>query len=388
MGTISSYLILAAVSIRSLVQLEGLPNQGWILLYLIPYAILLIIEPWLSARLQPRHTWYPPLYLLTQILLVMALLLIPPNQDTFLALLIPLALKAVQFFGRRTGFLWISAFPLATIPFLISEPEMGDLIMVFAFEAMCFLVGGYAHLIQVTEAANHENQRMAIQLENAHHQLQAYADQAVALATERERFRLARDMHDSVTQTIFSMNLTVQTARLLMEKDASRVNTQLERTLELAQSAMQEIHLLVAQLKSEPAETMGLIDRLNQLFSERKRLDNLEVQFENYGDRVLDEATTVGLCRIVQEALTNVVKHAGTNRATVRLNLSAQPAFIEVEDQGSGFDTASARSQAGHLGLTAMAEQASEIGWRLSIHSQPGMGARLYLEETNQRALK
>jgi signal transduction histidine kinase len=388
MGAIGSYLILAAVSLRTLLQLEGLPNQGRILTWLIPYTALLVTQPWLTDRLRNRYAWYAPLYMLLQIFLVMQLLLIPPYQDTFLALFVPLALQAVQFFGRRDGFLWITAFLPATIPFLLAEPIPSNIIMVISFEAMCFLVGGYAHLIRVTEAANRENQRMAVELENAHQQLQAYADQAVALATERERFRLARDLHDSVTQTIFSMNLTVQTARLLMEKDASRVNTQLERLLELAQSAMQEIHLLVAQLKPGAAEAMEFTDRLNQLFSERKRLDHLEVQFENCGERELDEATTTGLCRIVQEALTNVAKHAGTSRATVRLNLSAQPAFIEVEDQGSGFDATSARSQAGHLGLTAMAEQASEIGWQLSIQSHPGKGTRLHIEETDQGALK
>jgi two-component system sensor histidine kinase DegS len=129
---------------------------------------------------------------------------------------------------------------------------------------------------------------------------------------------------------------------------------------------------------------MSLIDRLNQLFIQRNKLDHLVVQFENCGERKLDEATTRGLCRIVQEALTNVTKHAGTDRATVRLDLSAQPAFIEIEDHGSGFDAASPHSQAGHLGLTAMAEQASEIGWRLSIQSQAGQGTRLHIEESKQ----
>jgi len=386
MSNISIYLIVAAVSLRTLVQLEGLPNQDRILLLLVPYTILLVSEPWLSARIRSRYPWYPIIYILVQVLLVRELLLVPPHQDTFLALFVPLALQAVQFFGRRTGFLIISAFPLATIAFLIDEPEIGNFIMVIAFEALCFLVGGYAHLIQITEAANRENQRMAGELEHAHQQLQAYAAQALALATEKERLRLARDLHDSVTQTIFSMNLTVQTARLLMEKDTSRVNSQLERLLELAQSAMQQIHLLVAQLKSKPSETGGLIASLQQLFSERRRLDNLEVQFVCDGERELNEATAAGLYRIVQEALTNVAKHAGTNQATVRLYLSADPAYVEVEDQGSGFDSTTMPSQAGHLGMTAMAEQASEIGWRLSIQSQPGHGTRLHLEEAQRGA--
>jgi signal transduction histidine kinase len=386
MSKIGIYLIVAAVSLRTLVQLEGLPNQERILLLLVPYTILLVSEPWLSARIRTRYPWYPIVYLFIQVMLVRELLLVPPHQDTFLALFVPLALQAVQFFGRRIGFLVISAFPLATIAFLIDEPDPDNLIMVIAFQAMCFLVGGYAHLIQITEAANRENERMAGELEGAHQQLQAYATQALALATEKERLRLARDLHDSVTQTLFSMNLTVQTARLLMEKDTSRVSSQLERLLELAQNAMQQIHLLVAQLKSKTSETGGLIASLQQLFSERGRLDNLEVQFVSSGERELNEATAAGLYRIVQEALTNVAKHSGTNQASVRLHLSAEPAFVEVEDQGSGFDANTMRSQAGHLGMTAMAEQASEIGWRLSVHSQPGHGTRLHVEEAERGA--
>jgi signal transduction histidine kinase len=245
-------------------------------------------------------------------------------------------------------------------------------------------VGGYAHLIQVTEAANRDNKRMAGELEVARQRLEAYTAQSVALAGERERFRLARDLHDSVTQTIFSMNLTAQSARLLMEKDRGRVNAQLERLLELAQGAMQEIHLLVAQLKSQPAEKQSLISRLQELFTDRRRLNNLDIQFISYGDNALNEAAANGLYRIVQEALTNVTKHSGTNQATVRLDLSAKPAYIEIEDLGSGFDASTTPSQAGHLGMTAMAEQASEIGWRLSVQSQPGFGTRVHVEEASK----
>jgi NarL family two-component system sensor histidine kinase YdfH len=384
MGTIGSYLIVAAVSIRSLLQLEGLPNQGRILMLLIPYTILLVAEPLLTARLRHRYAWYAPLYLLIQVLLVRELLLVPPHQDTFLALFIPLALQAVQLFGQRIGFICIAVFPVATIAFLIDEPETGNFIMVIAFEAMCFLAGGYAHLIQATEAANRENQRMAGELENAHQQLQAYTEQTVALAAERERFRLARDMHDSVTQTVFSMNLTAQTARLLMEKDASRVNAQLERLVELGQSALQEIHQLVAKLKPKPAEAIGLIERLNQLFSERYKLYHLDVDFVSYGSRNLDEAVANGLVRIVQEALTNVIKHSGTNQASVCLDLDSVPAFVEIEDKGIGFEVEAIPNQRGHLGLAAMAEQASEIGWQLSFQAQKGQGTKVRIEEARR----
>jgi signal transduction histidine kinase len=99
------------------------------------------------------------------------------------------------------------------------------------------------------------------------------------------------------------------------------------------------------------------------------------------GEQALPEAVTTGLYRIVQEALTNVAKHAGTREVTVRLDLGGEPACVEVEDQGRGFYPQVAQGRQGHLGLTGMAERARDIGWRLSVDSSPGAGTRLRVEE-------
>lgn len=192
---------------------------------------------------------------------------------------------------------------------------------------------------------------------------------------------MARELHDSVTQTIFSMNLAVQSARMLVEKDLSQVASQLDRLQELARSAVDEIQVLLSQLRVQPAAAPGLGDTLHDLVRQRQLQDGLLVDLQVTGDRQLPEATHQGLYRIVQEALNNVAKHAGTNQAFVRLNLETRPASLEVVDHGCGFCLPEASAEPSHLGLAGMSGRANELGWKLQIESHPGQGTRIYLEE-------
>ena len=102
---------------------------------------------------------------------------------------------------------------------------------------------------------------------------------------------------------------------------------------------------------------------------------------EVYGQRTLPEPVAASLYAIAQEALTNVVKHAGTRQVTVRANLMDGASFLEIEDEGAGFDPGAAEGRRGHLGLAGMAERAREVGWRLSVHSHPGRGTRIRATE-------
>ena len=102
---------------------------------------------------------------------------------------------------------------------------------------------------------------------------------------------------------------------------------------------------------------------------------------EVVGDRKLPEPVAAGLYLIAQEALTNVTKHAGVNEATVRLRLVEGAASLEVEDHGRGFPPQAGAGERGHLGLAGMAERARELGWRLTIESQPGRGTRIRVAE-------
>jgi signal transduction histidine kinase len=237
------------------------------------------------------------------------------------------------------------------------------------------------------------NQHLLGELQVAHRRLQGYASQVEALAAERERSRLARELHDSVTQTVFSMNLTVQSIRLLLRREPDRALGQLDRLDELAAGATGEIQALVSQLRPQSLAEEGLPAALRRLAAERQARDGLQVNVEVNGVAdgrntaiagvrpPLSQVTAEAICHIAQEALTNVGKHAGTAQATVRLNVATGASCLEIEDAGLGFDPELALGQPGHLGMTAMAERAGEIGWHLSIESRPGFGTRIRVGE-------
>jgi signal transduction histidine kinase len=330
-----------------------------------------------------RPLWIPLVYLFVQSGLVIGLLLNREVQDFYALLFMPLSLQAVLFLGSRRGFLWIAALTLAMAGPLAAAQEGWPfgLVMVLNYGGLCFLFGGYAHQIGQAEAARGRNLHLLDELQVAHRQLQGYAVQVEELAAEQERSRLARELHDSVTQTVFSMNLTVQSARLLLERDPDRVADQLQRLEELAASAMGEIQTLVSQLRPTTMAEEGLPAALRRLAAERQVRDGLDVTVEVSGERVLLDSEATSLYYIAQEALTNVAKHAGTGQATLRLSLAPGVSFLEIEDGGLGFDPQSVSSQHGHFGLAGMAERARELGWSLSIESQPGRGTRVRVEE-------
>ena len=166
-------------------------------------------------------------------------------------------------------------------------------------------------------------------------QLQSYSEKLERLAVARERQRLMRDLHDSVTQTIFSMTLTTQAALLLLDRDPARVEGQLERLAQLTQQAQSEMRTLVSELRPENEEA-GLVTSLRRHLAGRTLPEELDVSLDVRGEQRLSPAEERNLFRIAQEALNNVAKHAGSSRAFIHLRLEGQPS-MEIADEGRGF---------------------------------------------------
>jgi len=397
MVTIGVYLIYAAVVIRAVVVVSVEPEFPIVLALLAGYGMLLVGETWFLRRKPSRYLQSPMAqlaYLFLQSVLVIAALISSSYEDFIAMLFVPLSLDAVSFFGRRTGFISIAIFSLAMIVTLLFSdvgPVFG-LVMGILYSGICFLVGGYAHQVQKARAAHDQNEQMLNELQTAHRQLQGYADQRASLAVEHERNRLARELHDSVTQTVFSMNLAAQSAHLLLEKEppfdtaapfrtAPRAAGQLLRLEELAVSALGEIQSLVSQLRPRSIAEEGLLAALRRLALEQQRRGGLQVTLEIQGEGTLSETVATGLYSIAHEALINVSKHSGVCEATVRLHLVSDHSCLEIEDQGRGFNTESTLEQRGHLGLAGMFERAHEIGWSLSVLSRPGQGTCIRVVE-------
>lgn len=390
MRTVGVFLIHAGVTLRCLIRLQRMQNPGWVVALLALNASLLILETWLARRESQRPAGTPPdfdlvfrpVYLLLQTAIIIGLLLNRPTQDFFALLFIPISLSAVLFYGRR-GFLWIAAFTLAmAVPLVNSQAGWAfGAVMALNYGGLCFLFGGYAYQVRKAEGARGETQRMYGELQVAHLQLREYANQREELAAEQERNRLARELHDSVTQTVFSMNLTVQAARLLLEKDKGRVAIQLQRLEELAAGAFREIQVLVSSLRHAPAVAEDLPATLRRLAAELRSRAGLLVTVEVVGDCRLAEPVASDLYLIAQEALTNVAKHAGVTEAAVRLHLARGDTCLEVEDRGRGFAPQTGMSEQGHLGLVGIAERARDLSWDLTIDSEPGRGTRIRVAE-------
>ena len=392
MRTAGVFLIFAAVALRGTVVTSDAPYFMAVLELLAAYGLLLLAETWMIHRKSAFQSRYTKLiYLLLQSALVIGLLVVSEYEDFFANLFIPLSLDAVSFFGRRFGYYCIAMFSLALTStlFFSDQGQIFGLAMGGLYSGVCLLFGGYASQVLKAEAAHKQNRCTFSDLQIAHRQLQGYTDQVANLAVEHERNRLARDLHDSVTQTVFSMNLAAQSARLLLEKNppfdrlrtTPRVLEQLLRLDELAASALSEIQSLVSQLRPRSVPEEGLPTALRRLAEERRARDGLQVALEINGEKKLAGAVAAGLYSIAHEALVNVAKHSGSREAAIRLNLSGSGSCLEIEDHGLGFDPQLASNQPGHLGLAGMSERACEIGWRLSVESRRGQGTRIRVAE-------
>jgi signal transduction histidine kinase len=245
--------------------------------------------------------------------------------------------------------------------------------------AGCLVIGLYVLGTRRVEAAREESQALLGELQAAHRELQAYAGRVEELAAAEERNRLARELHDSVTQTIFSLTLTAQAARTLMDQDTARAVQQLDRVQELAGDALAEMRSLIRQLRPKTVAELGLAPALRQHAAERQSRDGLHVDLRLDGERRVPAEVEEALFRVAQEALNNVVKHARTDRAEVCLAWQDQAVTLTVEDRGAGFDPARAGPDASHLGLTGMRERVAALGGTLDVRSEPGAGTRIHV---------
>jgi len=331
------------------------------------------------ARYWERYlVTYFPVYLACQTVLTFGLMALPNSPDFMGALLAVLSMQAMLHLSIWIGAAWIAV--CAVLMFILLQAESGyeAFALTLIYTAGNVFFGSYILTIRRTQTAHQRNHALVEDLAQANQRLQAYSAQVKQLAAARERNHLARELHDSVTQTAFSMNLTAQSATLLLARDPSRVAEQLDRLYDLARSALAEIQVLINRLKPEVTEPAGLLPALHRLLADRRFAD-LSVSINLEGKGSLSAAEEQSLYRISQEALNNILKHTQATQARIHLHLE-EPFWLEIEDHGQGFDVPQAQ-HSGRVGLASMSERADEIGWKLQIISSPGTGTRIRAEK-------
>jgi signal transduction histidine kinase len=194
-----------------------------------------------------------------------------------------------------------------------------------------------------------------------------------------ERNRLALELHDAVSQKLFSLVLTAEAAGTQLDREPEAARAHVVRLQELAREALEELRSLILELRPAELERDGLAGALRKHAEMLRRLHHAEidVEAEDGGSGSPREGEVL---RVAQEALQNAVRHAGAGRIAARLRRTGGQIVLEVADDGAGFDPADPELRSRRLGLTSMEERARRLGGRLEIRSAPGEGTVVRLE--------
>ena len=204
------------------------------------------------------------------------------------------------------------------------------------------------------------------------------AEQALReLVVLEERNRLARELHDSVTQVLYSANLMAEAGRRFAGAgDLERAKHYLSRLGDTCQQALKEMRLLVYQLRPLALESEGIVGALRQRLDAVEKRAGMEARLLFDGPIDLPARLEEELYRVAQEALNNALKHAAATSVTVRFASGDGCFTLEVEDNGKGFDPDTV-ANAGGMGLVSMRERVENLGGALSILSAPGEGTKI-----------
>ncbi len=208
----------------------------------------------------------------------------------------------------------------------------------------------------------------AVAIENAR-----LYEQAQILASLRERHRLARDLHDSVSQALYGISLGAQTARTLLERypdNPTALQEPLDYLISLSDAALTEMRALIFELRPETLEKEGLVEVLTKQAKAIQTRHNLEVSTSFIEEPMLPLEIKEALYRVVQEAVNNTIKHARATELGINMKMDGDWLVFEIWDNGRGFN--SEVEYPGHYGLISMRERLEYYGGRLEIISEPG----------------
>src|SRR6266849_5453362 len=292
---------------------------------------------------------------------------IPTIAFVYLLLVLTLASTRGLYAAILTSLLAFLCFDFFFFPppytFLVIKAE--DLLTLVVFLTTAIITGQLALALR----------RRAEQARSRERELRSLYEQAQELASLQERQHLARELHDSVSQVLYSIGLGAHTARGALESDPEQAMASIDYVLALAEAGLAEMRALIFELRPESLEIEGLVAALNRQVAVLRTRYKLTVEADLGEETHLPMEMKQALYRVVQEALHNIVKHARASVVALRLAGDANEIVLEVSDNGRGFDPAGPFP--GHLGLRSMHERVTKLGGSLAIESVPGQGTHI-----------
>lgn len=244
------------------------------------------------------------------------------------------------------------------------------------FDAVKTPVGG----TQEIEDLRHTLDYLSQQIQTYQQGMRGYID-AITRGQEEERKRLARELHDDTVQDLIALNHRIEMARRTLQHDPAAAAQRLDELESMVDESLAELRRFTRALRPVYLEDLGLLPAVEMLVRDVAATASPSTTFRTVGQpRRLSEDVELTLYRIAQEALANVVQHAGASAVDVVLSFAPDEAILTVEDNGVGFsvpERPEGLAHVGHFGLVGMRERAELIGARLTLDSQPGAGTRV-----------
>ncbi len=374
-----SYAIWASVTIRWITEFieQDHPYTGLITMILLLFGLLMGLEPLITKDSLIRGH----LYLIFQMSLVITASLLFFELDFFALLYLPLVGQAAFIFPQRTAVAWVAIFLLANFVGQIQQfgwPE--GLSFIFLYSAGLIFVAAFSLISLQAEASRQKSDTLLAELQEAHQQLQTYAGQAEELAVANERNRLARELHDSIAQTLYGLSLQSEVAsRKLAAGRIEQVAEYLRDFRLQTQQTLRETRLMISELRPPILEQTGLAAALQSRLDSVERRGGLKVEANLEEIENLSPQLEVGLYRLAQEALNNALKHAQASQINLTMKESQGNILLQIADDGIGFDPAAMEQQGGY-GLESMRERAKQLGGSLDIGGAPGEGTIVTVE--------
>ncbi len=212
----------------------------------------------------------------------------------------------------------------------------------------------------------------------AHQQLRQYAFQAEELATAQERNRIARNIHDSLGHALTALNVQLQTAMMLWSEQPDRAESFLQKAQRLGATAMQEVRKSVQALREDDRVEQSLTETIAALVDDFRQGSGIQARMQTTGNGSVSPAIVNALYRIVQEALTNISKHAQATAVAVEIETTAEKVRLRIVDNGRGINLDD--SSGTGFGLQGMQERVAILGGRFVLETEPEKGCQIQVE--------
>jgi signal transduction histidine kinase len=359
----------------------GLGLQKWIILILLG-----VIHLWLAARadhlfFHPATSFRVGFYLLLQTAICAVVQYI--GQGFFWLMLMPLASTGASILSRRATAVFYAILLIAFVaPLSWGRPE-NAVQNALIFACALVFVWIFTDVSVRDQQIRREVERLAHELEEANTRLRESAAQAEELTRSRERNRLAREIHDSLGHYLTVVNVQLEAARALVENKgwkeaAPDLYAALEKAQTLTRSGLADVRRSVAALRADPLGDKPFLEAVKVLIADNQEAGLLVSLRQEGTAQTAAPQTELALYRTLQEALTNVRKHARASRADVLLEYREKCVRLEVRDNGVGFSKPEDDEE--KFGLRGIRERVELLQGKMEIGTDPGGGVRMMVE--------